>query len=408
MKERPDINDTLRTEGPDAVRARHDKAWADHRLKKINGHADEPPPVTTFDAYDGIGDAVEPPETTRPLIQSSADFVKGFVPPDYLIDGILQRRFFYSMTGRTGGGKTAVALLFTAHIALDRMLGKLEVTRGRGLYFAGENADDVRMRWIAMAQHLDFDINTIPVDFIPGVFKISQLAGRIAQEVNERGEVALVVIDTSAAYFEGDDENNNAQQGAHARRLRSLVNLLGGPCVLALTHPVKNAAPDNLIPRGGGSYIAEVDGNLTCAKDESAMTAEVHWQGKFRGPDFAPIAFLLRTVTHERLKDSKGRLIPTIIASHLSEAGQEELANVARSNESSLLAELERNGKASHVELAKAVGWFMKNGEPYKVKVRRTIETLAKHKLITVERDGIILTNKGNKALQKAQPTKGD
>jgi energy-coupling factor transporter ATP-binding protein EcfA2 len=336
------------------------------------------------------------------LIKSSGDFVAGFVPPDYLVDGMLQRRFCYSLTGRTGSGKTAIVLLLTACIGKGQSLGPCEVAQGRVLYFAGENPDDVRMRWIAMAQHMDFDLGAIQVDFIPGTFKISQLANRITKEVEERGEVGLVVVDTSAAYFEGDDENSNTQQAQHARRLRSLVNMPGGPCVLVLCHPVKNATPENLIPRGGGSFIAEIDGNLTCNKEDTIV--ELHWQGKFRGADFAPVAFLLKTVTHERLKDSKGRLIPTVIASHLSETGQEELAAVARGNEVKLLAEIQRNGKASLAELARAVGWFLKNGEPYKMLVKRTMAALVKYKLITIERDGITLTSKGRAVLRIAEP----
>ncbi len=54
----------------------------------------------------------------KPLIVSSANFLAGFVPPDYLWDGILQRRFIYSMTGPTGCGKTAVALTIAAHVAM--------------------------------------------------------------------------------------------------------------------------------------------------------------------------------------------------------------------------------------------------------------------------------------------------
>ena len=81
--------------------------------------------------------------------------------------------------------------------------------------------------------------------------------------------MVLVVIDTSAAYFEGDEPNNNAQQGVHAARLRTLIDLPGGPCVLALCHPIKNADRDNLIPYGGGAFLNEVDGNLTCWKDET-------------------------------------------------------------------------------------------------------------------------------------------
>jgi hypothetical protein len=53
-----------------------------------------------------------------------------------------------------------------------------------------------------------------------------------------------------------------------------------------------------LIPRGGGPFLAEVDGNLTAKPVTGGV--ELHWQGKIRGPDFAPTHFQLRTVTHER------------------------------------------------------------------------------------------------------------
>ena len=94
-------------------------------------------------------------------------------------------------------------------------------------------------------------------------------------------KVALITVDTSAAYFEGDDENSNTQQMAHAVMLRSLTEMPGGPCVLIPCHLVKNATDDNLIPRGGGAFLFEVDGNLTAKRDD--LTVEVHWCGKFRG-----------------------------------------------------------------------------------------------------------------------------
>jgi RecA-family ATPase len=73
------------------------------------------------------------------------------------------RRFIYALTGHVSKGKTAVALLWAAHVALARMLGNLEVEQGKVLYLAGENYVDIQMRWIAMAQQIDFDLNTIPV-----------------------------------------------------------------------------------------------------------------------------------------------------------------------------------------------------------------------------------------------------
>jgi hypothetical protein len=257
------------------------------------------------------------------------------------------------------------------------------------------------MRWIAMSQRLDFDINTIEVHFLPGVFKISEIAAEVTKEVEKSGDVSLVIIDTSAAFFEGEDENSNAQQATHAKRLRSLsLTLPGKPCVLTACHPVKNASRENLLPRGGGAYLAEVDGNLTCWKDGSVT--EVSWQGKFRGPDFAPLAFLMKTVTHERLKDSKERLIPTVVAENLSEAGQEAMTQKNRDDEKKLLAELDRNSSASQAELAKSLGWFMRDGQPYKTMVRRIIKRLVSDKLIIEEHGGISVTEKGHRALLKA------
>jgi RecA-family ATPase len=157
----------------------------------------------------------QPRSSPPPLIQSSAEFTRGFVPPDYLIDGILQRRFCYSLTAKTGTGKTAVMLRVSAHVALGRSIGNIQVEQGKVLYFAGENADDVRMRWIGLAQEMGFDDTETEVYFIPGTFKISTLRAHIAEGMKRIGEFSLIVVDTSAAYFEGNEENSNTQMAAH-------------------------------------------------------------------------------------------------------------------------------------------------------------------------------------------------
>jgi hypothetical protein len=371
-------------------------AAVENARRKHEGDYD---PVT-LDTLDDRQNANGKSTVKEPAVKilSSTAFIRSYIPPDYLIDGLLQRQFFYSLTGKTGGGKTAIALLFAVLIALGRTIDGREFSRGRVLYLAGENPLDIQQRWIAMSQQLDFDGDAIDVHFIPGVFTVSRMADCIAKQVESLGGVSLVIIDTTAAYFEGDDENNNVQAGKHARMQRSLVNLLGGPTVLALCHPVKNAQDDNLLPRGGGAYLNEVDGNLTAQNNSNVV--QLHWQGKFRGADFAPLSFQLRTVTHERLKDSKNRLIPTVVASYLSAAREQELARVARSNEDQLLAALATNERASLTDLAKAVGWFMKDGQPHKMMIKRTIEKLKNYKLVSDGRDGPVLTDAGKKALK--------
>jgi hypothetical protein len=127
----------------------------------------------------------------------------------------------------------------------------------------------------------------------------------------------------------------------------------------------------------------------------------MHWQGKFRGPDFAPMTFQLRTVTHERLKDRKGRLLPTVVASHLSDIGQQEIAKANRAREDDLLKAIAEDPSASLTELAIRLGWKMRDGKPYKVLVSRTLTALKNAKLVAKDRDEYTITPKGKKAAGK-------
>ena len=270
------------------------------------------------------------------------------------------------------------------------------------MYLAGENPVDIQQRWIAMAQQHDFDPETIEVHFIPGVFTVSEMAETIKKQVEALGGVSLVVIDTTAAYFEGDDENNNVQAGRYARMQRGLVNLPGGPTVLALCHPAKSVMDDNLVPRGGGAYLNEVDGNLTA--QNTSHVVELHTQGKFRGADFAPIMFQLKTVTHERLKDTKGRLIPTVVAFHLSEAGESEMRKRIKADEDLLLSVIDENPSASISELAAHCGWVNTPGKPNKARAHRLGRNLETAKLVKTTREGRVVTEAGKAALAKRGP----
>ena len=283
---------------------------------------------------DGDG---ETKQQAKPLIQSSRQFVAGYTPPDYLVHGLLLEAFLYCLAGATGAGKTAITLRLAASLALGIPFAGRKTKKRRVLYLAAENPVDIRMRWIALAQQMDFDADTIEVYFIEGVFRISKMTNALKEEAERiGGEFGLIIVDTGPVFYEGDDENNRNQQGKHAE-LRGLINTIPGkPSVLANVHPVKNAGPDNLLPAGGGNFLNQVDGNLTAAKTDS--TTEMHWQGKFRGVEFAPIHFLLRTVTHQTLKDSEGGLIPTVVCDWISDTAKEEITKQKLSDEDQLLA----------------------------------------------------------------------
>jgi hypothetical protein len=328
------------------------------------------------------------PEQTGPLIKSSRQFTAGFTPPDYAVVGLIQRRFCYSLTGQTGSGKTAVTLRLAASAAMGIEFAGRKTKKTRVLYAAAENPDDVRMRWIALAPHMGFEIDAIDVFFTEGCFSISKMTAKLSEEAQKLGgDFGLVIIDTSPAFFEGDDENSRTQMGAHARLMRGLINVIpGGPAVIANCHPVKNAAADNLLPAGGGTYLNEVDGNFTCAKSDS--TTEMHWQGKFRGPEFAPMNFIIKTVTHQNLKDSDGRLIPTVICEYLTEQAKEEITAAGRKDEDKMLELISSNPRASYATLAAEMAWKLHSGDPNKMKSKRCVAALVKAKLIKETRSG--------------------
>jgi predicted transcriptional regulator len=357
--------------------------------------------VTSAEKFRDAGQ-IDLAELRTRLLQSSAQFVAGFVPPDYLIDGLLQRRFVYSMTAPTGTGKTCIALRMAAHVALGMELAGRQVEKGRVLYFAGENPVDVCTRWIKQCEELEQSPDEMDVFFLSGAPPISDKAirAKIDAEAAEHGPFSLVIIDTSAAYFRGDDENSNAQLAAHARMMRSFVELPGGPTVIVTCHPTKNPDMTNLLPRGGGAFLNEVDGNLVCLKEPGSPVVTLDTHGKFRGPEFEPFSFKLVAGTSEKLKDTKGRLVSTVTAEPITQEDRSALEDTGHDRQNQLLRVMKANAGLSLSELAEALGWSYKNGGPNTSMVHRMMLKLAKDRLVAKKRDHYELTKKGKEALE--------
>jgi AAA domain/RepB DNA-primase from phage plasmid len=335
------------------------------------------------------------------LLLSSGAFVDAYTPPDYLIDNVLQRRFLYSITGQTGAGKTSVLLRMAAHIALGLPIGGHDVERGNVTYFAGENPDDIRARWILLCEELGVDPPSMPVYFMSGAtcdISSIEIRERIDAEAAQIGPLSLLIIDTSAAYFRGDEENSNTQMGDYARILRTFVDLPGGPAVIVACHPPK-AAADNLVPRGGGAFLNEVDGNLAARKERDRIVA-ISTHGKFRGPEFSSFRFELVSGQSDKLVDTRGRHVWSVLAKPISE-NEIEVRNIAgRGNVDGVLREMLKHPTASIADLALACGFINKNGLPVRTKVQRILAELTERKLVGKDRNSghHVLTTDGEKA----------
>jgi hypothetical protein len=248
---------------------------------------------------------------------------------------------------------------------------------------------------------MGFALGEIDVHFILGVFPIPELLATVGERMKALGGLSLVIVDTGAAFFPGENENDNKEQGDYARSLRTLTDLPGRPSVLVNCHPVKNATQDNLIPRGGGAFIAEVDGNLCCKKTDAMV--ELYWQGKFRGPDFAPISFELPTIASAQIVDSKGRKIPTVFARPLSTFETASLENAAEVDLQRLLRTMGETPGASIAALAEAMGWVTADGNPQKSRIHRRLLDLKNQRLATQELKKWVLTPAGKRAAKRVE-----
>ena len=341
-------------------------------------------------------------EKQIPSILSASQFMAGFEPPEYVIDGIVQRGRLYALTSPTGHGKTAVALYGGCMVGAGRNIGGIEVAQGSVIFLAGENPDDLRCRLYAACQTYRIDPDKLPLYVLPGNFPVtSEAAETLKRQIDELGcSPVLIIADTAAAFFPGDDDNSNVQMGAYARDLRVLTTCTGKPAVLVPAHPVKNPDKDNLLPRGGGAFLNELDGNLTLWSEAMGETASLHWQGKIRGADFSPVNFRLQQVRIEGLTDRRGRPIMSIIAVLQTDAEAEDVARRAVSEENTVLEWLRRHPGIAIKDIALNAGWVGATGVPNKAKVHRLLRTLQKEKLVAIHRGKWKLTEVGKKELE--------
>jgi hypothetical protein len=362
-------------------------------------------PAGDVQQADGRAETTTPPKII-PVI-AKGDFLKGFTPPDYLIDGMLQRGFVYAMTGQTGHAKTAVALLIAELVSSsdpNATLGRHKVEKGRVVYFAGENPDDVRMRVIGadwQRRKNDEEPERDDIWFVPGQFNIVEMRAYLVERFNAIGGVNFIIVDTSAAYFLGKDEIDNVEMGAHARMLRTLTELPGNPCVMPLCHPIKHVeTPEHLLPRGAGAMLAELDGNLTLFK-RSDETVELSYT-KMRGAGFEPIQFKLEKILPDTLVDKKGRHIPTIRATTITDVQAQQIKKATRDVEDHVMRAYLANPDSTHADICTANQWLDARGNPLKSKVTRALAVLAKLGYMRKQRDDEwSLTDKGKDEARK-------
>jgi AAA domain len=336
--------------------------------------------------------------------QSLGEFMASHTPADYLIDGMMRRGWLYACTAPGTTGKTALAELLTKLAAQTKrpaFFGLHEVEHGKVAYFAGENPDDLRERFMA---DLDLSPITVPDDavrFFPALFNIDTAYAQVEAELGEMGGVDLLIIDTSAAWFTkfGADENSNDEGGKWARVLRSLTKLPGRPTVLVLCHPTKYVTePALLMPRGGSVFFLELDGNATLWKDRESGLLTLS-QNRWRGVEFEPMTLRTELITSSKVKTAKGVIMPTIRMVVVTPHEEEIAKQAGRANSDTVLEAMLGGQRLSQTQIAVKCGWG--DSEGARSKVRRALNNLKDRKLAAKDGDDWQLTRSGKAAAKE-------
>lgn len=330
-------------------------------------------------------------------IRSLENFTAGYIAPDFLIESIVQKGRLYTMTGTTGTGKTTIMLHVSLCVATGRQVAGKDVEKGGVLYMIGENPDGTCGSFIAALDDMQLQAKGVNVHVVPGTMSIRNDLETLKREAAKIPDLSLIVVDTFAAYFDGDDENSNAQALDFARVVRALTELPSKPAVIMPAHPVKNASATNLVPKGGSSLLNEVDGNYALSKKGDAI--QWHWQGKHRGPDFEPRLFEIETVETSAVHDSSGRLIPTPVARAIGELRAMEIASETLSKEDRVLLSIANDPAISMVERCTRLGLVGETGNAQKSSLQKIFDRLFKQKLIKRFRSNWELTGDGQKAV---------
>ena len=372
--------------------------------KYATGEAGAASPQATFGGIKPIEASPTAPDLaafvekqpSRSSFKPVDEFCAAYEPLSYVVEPIVRTGSIYTLTARTGAGKTALAVIVCHAITTGRAdILDLEVVRGRVAYCAFENPDDVRMRIMVSASRLGIDLAAIAQSFLVLDARLSP--EDLVAELRDQGATAnfsLVIIDTFAAAFDGRDVNDNVQAGEFIRRLRPITQLPGLPALLIPAHPTKNATADQLVPYGGGAILNEVDGNLSLASGPSSGQTRLHWQGKYRGLEFTPRHFRFEIFESPLVVDKKGRCVrlPVLRPCTPDDADRAAEGNVERSIQ--VLRAMEANPKATIRELGLATGIS-------KSSAGRTLVELVKLKLIEQKLGRWSLTRRGRDELKE-------
>ena len=404
----------LLTRYPNGVAKRHrgrlrpevERIYA--KLQEIDARGRQQPNGAEHSKANGVGSGEGPPKRQSgdpgpapsepgPNFRPLAEFCAEFRPISYAVAGLMREGSLYTLTGRTGEGKTSWLVLLALAVATGRgdLIGR-KVKKGRVAFATAENPDDLRMRFMVACFVFNIDPETINRDLLVSDNRVSPEA--ICDWIRGASDAfTLIVIDTWQAFFDGREPNNNAEAVSFTRRFRPLAKVNGQPVVVVAAHPVKQASNDNLLPYGGGGTLNEIDGNFTLNIEDTGLYC-FHWLGKIRGLPFDPLHFRIDKLDSPDVVTVEGARVKMPVMFPVDEEAVEARGQAVAGRDEALLKALDADPGAPMSALAAAAR--IPRGS-----IHRALARLGRKKLTREQLGKWVVTKSGKEALKGAKTT---
>ncbi|EDW9125258.1 AAA family ATPase [Salmonella enterica subsp. enterica serovar Braenderup] len=194
----------------------------------------------------------------------------------YVIKGLIPAESLCSTYGASGSYKSFLAISWSCHVATGMAWGGRRVSKGAVIYIAGEGGMGVKRRvkaWEITYGKEVTDLCIVNAPVFPAspdyVEQVIRTAGLVKSRTGEN--VRLIVIDTLARCFGGNDENDSRDMGAFIQGCDAIKQVTGAT-VLVVHHSGKDETKG---ARGSSAFRAALDAEYRIGRENSDVTALV-------------------------------------------------------------------------------------------------------------------------------------
>ena len=195
----------------------------------------------------------------------------------FVIKGLIPECSFASIYGPSGSYKSFLALDWACHIATGKDWDGHKVKQGAVLYVAGEGGFGVTQRIRAWelkhkVKNLD-NLARLPAPIFPSDGDQIKTMIEYCHEIETKTgqDLKLIILDTLARCYGGNDENSSRDMGAFIKGCDTIKQLTGAT-VLVVHHSGKNVDSGG---RGSSSLPAALDVEYRVSRDGEGEQALV-------------------------------------------------------------------------------------------------------------------------------------